>query len=45
MLPKSFRVTFRLSDSAEGAIAGVALTLNAREAASGRPQLVVTYVK
>ena len=36
---------FRLGDSAEGAIAGVALTLNAREAASGRPQLVVTYVK
>lgn len=36
---------FRLSDSAEGAIAGVALTLNAREAASGRPQLVVTYVQ
>ena len=36
---------FRLSDSAEGAALGVPLVLNAREAASGRPQLVVTYVK
>lgn len=36
---------FRLADSAEGAVAGLALVLNAREAASGRPQLVVTYVK
>ena len=35
---------FRLSDSAEGAAVGVPLVLNAREAASGRPQLVVTYV-
>ena len=36
---------FRLSDSAEGAALGVPLVLNAREAASGRPQLVVTYVQ
>jgi hypothetical protein len=36
---------FRLADSAEGAITGVALVLNAREAVSGRPQLVVTYVR
>jgi len=36
---------FRLSDSAEGTLTGVALALNAREAATGRPQLVVTYVK
>lgn len=35
---------FRLSDSAEGAALGVPLVVNAREAASGRPQLVVTYV-
>lgn len=35
---------FRLSDSAEGVVAGVPLVLNAREAASGRPQLVVTYL-
>ena len=36
---------FRLSDSAEGQLAGLILALNAREAASGRPQLSVTYVK
>ena len=35
---------WRVADSAEGAIAGTLLTFNAREAASGRPQLVVTYV-
>ena len=35
---------FRLSDSAEGAALGVPLVLSAREAASGRPQLIVTYV-
>ncbi len=36
---------FRLSDSAEGAALGVPVVLNAREAASGLPQLVVTYVQ
>jgi hypothetical protein len=35
---------FRLSDSAEGVIGGLVLSFNAREAASGRPQLVVTYI-
>jgi hypothetical protein len=35
---------FRLSDSAEGAALGVPLVLSSREAASGSPQLVVTYV-
>jgi hypothetical protein len=35
---------FRLSDSAEGTPLGLALVLSSREAASGRPQLVVTYV-
>lgn len=35
---------FRLSDSAEGVVLGVALSFSSREAASGRPQLVVTYV-
>jgi hypothetical protein len=35
---------FRLSDSAEGVVGGLVLSFNAREAASGRPQLVVTYV-
>lgn len=36
---------FRLSDSAEGTALGVPLVLGAREAASGHPQLVVTYVE
>lgn len=36
---------FRLSDSAEGNPLGLVLALSSREAASGRPQLVVTYVK
>jgi len=36
---------FRLSDSAEGTLLGVPLVLNAREAASGLPQLVVAYVQ
>jgi len=36
---------FRLSDNAEGAALGVPLVLNSREAASGLPQLVVTYVQ
>jgi len=35
---------FRLSDGAEGAAVGVVLSFSSREAASGRPQLVVTYV-
>ena len=35
---------FRLSDSAEGAVGGVILSFSSREAASGQPQLVVTYV-
>ena len=35
---------FRLSDSAEGTPLGLALVLSSREAASGHPQLVVTYV-
>lgn len=35
---------FRLSDSAEGVALGVVLSFSSREAASGRPQLVVTYV-
>ncbi|MEX0625373.1 MAG: DNRLRE domain-containing protein [Chloroflexota bacterium] len=36
---------FRLSDSAEGTALGVPLVLNAREGASGLPQVVVTYLK
>ena len=35
---------FRLNDSAEGAASGVVLSFSSREAASGQPQLVVTYV-
>jgi hypothetical protein len=35
---------FRLSDSAEGVGLGALLSFNAREAGSGRPQLVITYV-
>ena len=35
---------FRLSDSAEGAALGVVLSFSSREAASGHPQLVITYV-
>jgi hypothetical protein len=36
---------FRLSDSAAGTALSVPLVLNAREAASGLPQVVVTYIK
>ena len=35
---------WRVADSAEGAVVGTLLTLNAREASANRPQLVVTYV-
>ena len=35
---------WRLSDSAEGIVLGTPLTLNAREAATGQPKLVVTYL-
>jgi hypothetical protein len=35
---------WRLGDSAEGVVAGAILSLSAREAASGKPQLTVTYV-
>ena len=35
---------WRITDSAEGAAVGTLLTFDSREAASGRPQLVVTYV-
>jgi hypothetical protein len=35
---------WRLNDSAEGGLASPTLQLNSREAGSGRPQLVVTYV-
>jgi hypothetical protein len=37
-------VGWRLGDSVEGVVAGPILTLNSKEAASGRPQLVVTYI-
>jgi hypothetical protein len=35
---------WRLNDSAEGGLGSPTLQLNSREAGSGRPQLVVTYV-
>jgi len=35
---------WRLGDSAEGVLLGPTLTLGSKEAASGRPQLAVTYV-
>jgi hypothetical protein len=35
---------WRLSDSAEGSALGTVLSLNSREAASGRPQLVIVYL-
>jgi hypothetical protein len=40
----SSNLGWRLGDSSEGVVAGPLLTFNSREAASGRPQLVVTYV-
>jgi hypothetical protein len=40
----SSNLGWRLSDSAEGVALGPILTLGSREAASGQPQLVVTYV-
>jgi hypothetical protein len=40
----SSNLGWRMSDSAEGVVAGPTLSLSSREAASGKPQLVVTYV-
>jgi hypothetical protein len=40
----STNLGWRLADAAEGVVLGPTLSLNAREAASGQPQLVVTYV-
>jgi len=40
----SSNLGWRLSDSAEGVVLGPILTLSSREASSGQPQLVVTYV-
>ncbi len=40
----SSNLGWRLADSAEGVLLGPTLSLSSREAASGQPQLVVTYV-
>jgi hyaluronate lyase len=40
----SSNVGWRLSDSAEGVVGGPLLTFDSREASTGQPQLVVTYV-